>query len=97
MLSLWLTILLSIIALISLYFFKKKAQIESLEQLDLDQWSLKFYHSDQVLSVNIQQWVDHSLYVVVYFQEKKHSNLVIWRDQMTDLQWKSLKMRVKLH
>ena len=69
----------------------------SKEQLDLDQWSLKFYHSDQVLAVNIQQWVDHSLYVVVYFQEKKHSNLVIWRDQMTDLQWKSLKMRVKLH
>lgn len=97
LLSLWLSILLSIIALMSLIFFRKKAQIESLEQLDLDQWSLKFYHSDQVLSVNIQQWVDHSLYVVVYFQEKKRSNLVIWCDQMTELQWKSLKMRVKLH
>ena len=35
--------------------------------------------------------------IQVYFQEKKRSNLVIWRDQMTELQWKSLKMRVKLH
>lgn len=97
LLSLWLSALLGIIALFSLKIFKNKAQIESLEQLDLDTWSLKFIDSEQILSVNIRQWVDHSFYIAVYFQEKNSSNLVIWRDQMTNLQWKSLKMRVKLH
>ncbi|WP_151804188.1 hypothetical protein [Acinetobacter bereziniae] len=95
-LNIWLCLLLLLLGLLSLKWLRKHRQVKSLAQLDLAEWVIQYTDLQQAQHVQIKHMIDHSFYVVVYFNEKKHANLIIWQDQMSILAWKSLKSRVKL-
>lgn len=96
-LNVWISLCLFIIALLSLKWFRKRQQVQSLAQLELNQWVIQYQDLEQAQHVQIKQMIDHALYIVVYFYEKKQPTLIIWQDQVEHLAWKSLKSRVKLH
>lgn len=95
-LNIWLCLLLLLLGLLSLKWLRKHRQVKSLAQLDLAEWVIQYTDLQQAQHVQIKHMIDHSFYVVVYFNKKKHANLIIWQDQMSILAWKSLKSRVKL-
>jgi hypothetical protein len=97
MFNIWVCLFLLLLALFSLKVFRQRKKIRSLERLDLNEWVIQYTDSEQSHRTQIKQMIDHHLYIVVYFYEKKHENLVIWQDQMHYLDWKSLKSRVRLH
>ncbi len=94
--TVWISILLLLLACFSLKKFRMRPQIRSLEHFDLDQWTLQYENSNQIHHVQIQQMIDHRFYIAVYFCEKNNKSLIIWQDQVSKIQWKSLKSRVKL-
>lgn len=94
--TVWISVLLLLLACFSLKIFRMRPQVRSLEYFDLDQWTLEYENSNQIHHVQIQQMIDHRFYIAVYFAEKNNKNLIIWQDQLSKIQWKSLKSRVKL-
>ena len=86
------------IVLVNLTYFRfiRQAQIEQLEQLDPVEWTVCFKESRKIQRLKIDKMIDHHLYIVIYFQSKKLQPLIIWRDQLSEISWKSLKTRVKL-
>lgn len=81
---------------LSFWLFQRLPRVESLELLDHQQWSLKFHNTDQVERVYFSHWIDHSLYIVIYFSGSEVHNIVIWRDQLDLKYWKSLKVHANL-
>jgi len=94
--TVWISVLLLLLACFSLKIFRMRPQVRSLEYFDLDHWTLEYENSNQIHHVQIQQMIDHRFYIAVYFAEKNNKNLIIWQDQLSKIQWKSLKSRVKL-
>ena len=76
-------------------FFLRQDQIQQLEQLNATEWTLCFKQSGQIRRITIDRMLDHHFYVVVYFQSKQLRPLIVWRDQLTEVSWKSLKTQVK--
>lgn len=76
-------------------FFLRQDQIQQLEQLNATEWTLCFKQSGQIRRITIDHMLDHHFYVVVYFQSKQLRPLIVWRDQLTEVSWKSLKTQVK--
>lgn len=76
-------------------FFLRQDQIQQLEQLNATEWTLCFKQSGQIQRITIDHMLDHHFYVVVYFQSKQLRPLIVWRDQLTEVSWKSLKTQVK--
>lgn len=91
---LWLC--LSFLALIFLIIFRKRKQVESLQHLDQLEWSLKYYLDEHVYPVKLSHLINHSLYIVIYFHGKNPNSCIIWRDQVDEILWKRLLMRVNL-
>lgn len=81
---------------LSYFIFIRQAQIEQLEQLDASDWTLCYRQSGKMQHAQIIKMIDHHLYIVIYFQSTKLQPLIIWRDQLSEISWKSLKTRVKL-
>lgn len=96
LLNFWFCLFLSLFALLSLKIFRLQPKVAYIEYLDQTHWSLKFQQSSEIQRVQIQHMFDHSLYIVIRFDEKKVNNLIIWQDQLSKKQWKSLKTRAKL-
>lgn len=94
--TVWISVLLLLLAYFSLKRFRMRPQVRSLEHFDLDQWTLQYEDSNQIHHVQIQQMIDHRFYIAVYFCEENNKSLIIWQDQVSKIQWKSLKSRVKL-
>lgn len=94
--TVWISVLLLLLACFSLKIFRMRPQVRSLEHFDLEHWSLQYEDSNHIHHVQIQQMVDHRFYIAVYFCEKNNKSLIIWQDQLSTIEWKSLKSRVKL-
>ena len=97
LLSLWMWLLSALLILTAWFFFLKRAQLRRFEYLDDGQWSFSFDdHSASIQRRKITRIIDHNAYIVLYFSESSQSPCVIWWDQLPELQWKNLKMLVKL-
>ena len=96
LLNVWLCILLFIVALISLMLMRSQSKVQCLEYLDQEDWTLKYVGSSAIQHVKIKQMFDHSFYIVIHKKKKKTKNLIIWCDQLSKKQLKSLKTRSKL-
>ena len=89
--------LISILVMVFIYFiFLKQAKIQKIEQLDHDEWSIQYLNSTDIQHSKIMRMIDHKIYIVIYLEDKKIKPLVIWHDQISDIQWKMLKIRIKL-
>ena len=93
---LWVWGLLTLASVLILILFRRQERVIDLQYLDQDQWSIRYQNNPKIHRVHIREILDHRLYVVIYFKEKKEKNLVIWRDQVPLLAWKRLLMRAKL-
>lgn len=96
-LNIWLCMVLAVVALFALNVFKSQKQVQYLQYLDQGHWSLQYLNNGLIERVSIKQMFDHSFYVVIHFDQKNVRNLIIWQDQLSEKQWKSIKSRVKLH
>ncbi|HQV24623.1 MAG TPA: hypothetical protein PLS76_02580 [Acinetobacter sp.] len=97
LLSVWMWLLSALLILTAWFFFLKRAQLRRFEYLDDGQWSFSFDdHSASIQRRKITRIIDHNAYIVLYFSESSQSPCVIWWDQLPELQWKNLKMLVKL-
>lgn len=76
-------------------FFRKHLHVTSLEYLDGADWSLQRLNRP-VQRVQISHILDHQLYIVVYFMHARAKPVIIWRDQLSLKQWKSLKVLAKM-
>ena len=96
-LNIWLCLFLLCTALLSLGIFRKQPKVRCLEQLDQDLWSLKYENSKMIQHLHVKKILSHSLYSVIDFQEVKAKNLIIWCDQLSKEQWKSIQTRARLN
>ena len=96
LLDFYLTLILILLAVLSIYYFNKSSNLERLEKLDQDQWSLKFESSNEIFTLKLTRVMSHRLYVVLFFEDKKHPSLIVWCDQLALKQWKSLLSRANL-
>lgn len=93
--GIWIAISCFIIACVGLTFFRKKHIVYKLEQLDYQLWSVQYRSSQKIQQVRIEQFLDHTFYISIHFEDKKLKPFIIWQDQVTKNQWKSLKIRCK--
>lgn len=106
--QLW-TVLFSLQILCSTYFIIQQQHYISLSYLDKNYWIL----SERVLSpikhtkklqykiekhhIQILNMIDHSLYIVIYYQKQnKQHSIIIWQDQLEAIHWKALKTQALL-
>lgn len=97
LLNIWLCILLLGLALLILKLFRKQSTVICLEQLDHDMWSLQQADCRVIQQVKVKKILNHSLYIVITFQNKEDPNLIIWCDQLSKQQWKSMQTRARLN
>lgn len=89
--------LVTVLVMVVIYFvFLKQAKIQKIEQLDHDEWSIQYLNSTDIQRSKIIRMIDHKIYIVIYLHDKKIKPLVVWQDQVSDIQWKMLKIRIKL-
>jgi len=82
---------------LSWFLFLKQPRLKRFEYLDQQEWSFEFYDSSLPIQCRkIEKIIDHQAYIVFYFSDPKHKNIIIWWDQLSRLQWKNLKLRAKL-
>ncbi|RKG40320.1 hypothetical protein D7V20_01395 [Acinetobacter rongchengensis] len=93
--GIWLSMGCFIIAYLSLIFFRRRNSAYKLEQLDYQFWSIQYQSSQKIQHVKIERFIDHGVYIAVNFEDKKLMPFIIWQDQITQYQWKSLKTRCK--
>ncbi len=76
-------------------FYRKQPHITQFEYLDGREWTLSYpdQHSQRAM---ISHVIDHQAYIVVYFQHAQVRPLLIWCDQLSRQQWKSLKVLTKM-
>ena len=94
-LSIWMWMVCIVAALISLKLFNMQPKADQVEQLEYDIWSIRYSSSREIQQVKIIQFIDHHFYIGVHFENKKIKPLIIWQDQVSKNQWKSLKNRCK--
>ena len=94
-LSIWMWMVCIVAALISLKLFNMQPKADQIEQLEYDIWSIRYSSSRKIQQVKIIQFIDHHFYIAVHFENKKIKPLIIWQDQVSKNQWKSLKNRCK--
>lgn len=93
----WLWLGCIFVMLISYFYFRlQQEQISQFEYLADDEWSLYDLHQEHVTRVKIKKIIDHQFYIVIYFQHRQ-PNLLIWQDQLSRIEWKSLKVLAKLY
>lgn len=92
----WGVIVSLILACGSLILFRSRYGAYKLEQLDYQSWSIQYLPLQEIQQVKIKRFIDHTFYISVYFEDKKRKPFIIWQDQVTEYQWKSLKTRCKL-
>lgn len=89
--------LVTVLVMVVIYFvFLKQAKIQKIEQLDHEEWSIQYLNSTDIQRGKIIRMIDHKIYIVIYLHDKKIKPLVVWQDQVSDIQWKMLKIRIKL-
>lgn len=93
--GIWASVCCFIIAYLSLNFFRQRNSAYKLEQLDYQLWSVQYQSSQKIQHVKIERFIDHNFYIAVNFEDKKLKPFIIWQDQVTQYQWKSLKTRCK--
>lgn len=91
LLSLGLWLLFSVLAIMALIYSLSQPWVQRFEYLDQQQWSLLHSNSAQVVQVSMRHIIDHQVYMVIYFDAAQHKPVLIWRDQLSVLQWKGLK------
>lgn len=79
-----------------LYLSIKKMLPFSLYYLDQNEWTLYIGKHAQSQSVHMTKLVNHQLYIAIYLEERQHSPLIIWRDQLSFKEWKNLMVLAKL-
>ena len=94
-LSIWMWMVCIVAALISLKLFNMQSKADQIEQLEYDIWSIRYSSSHEIQQVKIIQFIGHHFYIAVHFENKKIKPLIIWQDQVSKNQWKSLKNRCK--
>ena len=94
-LNIWMWMVCIVAALISLKLFNMQPKADQVEQLEYDIWSIRYSSSRKIQQVKIIQFIDHHFYIAVHFENKKIKPLIIWQDQVSKNQWKSLKNRCK--
>ncbi len=77
--------------------FRHSAKLQYLQHLDQSEWSLKFQNKSTIQRVRLEKMIQHHFYVVIYFHDKKHKPVVIWKDQLDLLSWKKLLTRCHLN
>lgn len=77
--------------------FLRRPQPLCFEHLAADEWSLQYTRPQPISRVIIRQIVDHQLYIVIYFKAAQSQPVLVWRDQLSFLQWKQLRMLAKLY
>ncbi len=95
-LNIWLFLSALLFASIAYLIFLKLPFAQHFEHLDQQDWTLKYAEQEQPARVQIEKILDHQLYILIYFSEKKQRPLLVWQDQVSSLQWKSLKTWAKL-
>lgn len=88
--------ILMLCVIAAIYVFKLRAKVVIFEHLDQSHWSIQYKNNPVIGSVILRNVIDHHFYIVCYFEEKKPSSLIIWRDQVELKQWKYLKTYAKL-
>lgn len=78
-------------------WFKRTARLRYLQHLDQSEWSLKFQNQSTTQRVHLEKMIQHHFYVVIYFQNKKHKSVLIWKDQLDVISWKRLLTHCHLH
>ena len=78
-------------------WFNRAEKLHYLQQLDHSEWSLKFENQSTTYRVRLEKMVQHHFYIVVYFQNKKHKPVIIWKDQLDQIAWKALLTRCHLN
>ena len=78
-------------------WFKRAAKLQYLQHLDQLEWSLKFQNKSTIQRVRLEKMIQHYFYVVIYFQDKKHKPVLIWKDQLDLISWKKLLTRCHLN
>ena len=94
-LNIWMWMVCIVAALISLKLFNMQPKADQVEQLEYDIWSIRYSSSRKIQQVKIIQFIDHHFYIAVHFENKKIKPSIIWQDQVSKNQWKSLKNRCK--
>lgn len=82
----------------SAIFIYGQTQAIYLGYLADEQWTLitQIKKKKHQQHVRISNMLNHGLYVVIYFDpQQKIAPLVIWQDQLNDLQWKALKTQTQ--
>lgn len=93
--NLWIWCTIFICALIGYLFFCRQSQINTIEQLDSKIWSLQYIGQEEICSFQLDQLIDHQIYMVMCSKKPKLS-LIIWCDQVSQQEWKRLKVMAKL-
>ncbi|NHB58003.1 hypothetical protein [Acinetobacter shaoyimingii] len=89
--------IIALVGYLLVWLLFKPNQVEVLELLDDQEWSLKLKNQQKIHRVSLRKIIDHHFYMVIYFQEKNPKSLVIWKDQIDQIQWKRLLARAKLN
>lgn len=83
--------------LIAWIWFGRAPKLHYLQHLDQSEWSLKFQNNDSIQRVSLDKLIQHHFYIVIYFQNKKHKPVLIWKDQLDLTSWKKLLTRCGLN
>ena len=96
-----LNLVVAILCLLGLFivliWFRQAEKLQYLQHLDQSEWSLKFQNKSKIQRVHLEKMIQHHFYVVIYFQNKKHKPVLIWRDQLDLISWKKLLTRCHLN
>lgn len=86
--------LISCLVLLSYYYFIKRPRAIAFAHLEQAEWTLIYPQMKQ--RVHLNRVIDHQLYIAIYFDELS-SPIVVWCDQLSFFEWKSLKVLAKFH
>ncbi|OTG87955.1 hypothetical protein B9T31_00050 [Acinetobacter sp. ANC 4558] len=89
-------VVLLIFQFIILFIFLKKQKNFSLYYLDKNEWTLCIQNQNKTQRIQFSKLINHHLYIVIYLNEKNHSPLIIWCDQLSKQQWKKLLILAKM-
>lgn len=79
------------------YQFSRQLSVFKFELLEHDEWSIQYRNHKQIQRITLTHSIDHYFYVVLYFKSPKRKNIVIWKDQLDQKQWKKLIIRANLN
>ena len=83
-----------LVLLLSYYYFIKRPRAIAFAHLEQAEWTLIYPQMKQ--RVHLNRVIDHQFYIAIYFDELS-SPIVVWCDQLSFLEWKSLKVLAQFH